>query len=390
MIEVKKKQNISVFITLFAVYLFCTPLDFLPIVPGVSFSIAKILILLPLFGAALELRKFLKTDGKTLPIFLYLIIVGMSLVYSIDRGKSLERFISIGLHTILIFFVLLRRYRIDELHYLLKAYVYSAWLLLFLILFYSGSTIMNGMRLSVVINGQKQDPNYLTGFFTFSICYYLWGFIQKRKELYLVFVIIFFIPILLTGSRGGLIANSIAVLSVLFLGRKKINITTIGIVSVLLTLLLIVVWGILPDFIKARYSLEFTQNDGGANRFEIWISCLNTFNNASFLRKIFGYGANSIYYLNSRHGVAHNLFIEFLLEYGIIGTIVIFWMLVYYMRLAYKTREGYMIAAFIGYIVMMMSLSLYSYKPIWNILLFTILITKTMKEEKNKEKNISL
>lgn len=386
MIEVKKKQPISAFISLFAVYLFFTPLDFLPIIPGVSFSIAKILILLPLLGAALELRNFLGPDKKSIPVFLYLLVVGITLVYSIDRRKSLERFISVGLNTILIVFVALRRYRKEEVQYLLKAYVYSAWLLLLLTVIYSDISATE-RRLTVAVNGQEQDPNYLTGFFTFSICYYLWGFIQHRKKRYLIYVIIFFIPIFLTGSRGGLLANGIAVFCVLFFERKKLNFSHVLIIIITSISLFAVAWRFVPESIKVRYTLEFTQADGGAHRFDTWESCLDTFKRASILRKLLGFGANSIGYLNNRGGVAHNLFIEFLLEYGIIGTILICWMLVYYICLAYKTREGYMIAAFIGYLIMMMSLSLFSYKPMWNLLLFIILsFNVALKSDKDKSK----
>lgn len=385
MLEVKKKK-VSVFITLCAIYLFCTPLDFLPIIPNVSFSVSKILVLLPLLGAALELGEFSKADKKAFPLFLYFIVVAATMVYTINRGKSLDRFISVGLNTILIFILSLRKYSEEELKYLLKAYVYSAWFVLALLVMYADFDSNSG-RMTIMVNGQEQDPNYLTGYFTFSICYYLWGFIQQKKESYLIYSILFFVPIFLTGSRGGLLANGLAVFLLLFLGRKKINFAATMTVAMAVGLLLVIVWGFLPEEITIRYSLEFTQNDGGAQRFEIWKSCWEKFKQASILRKFFGFGAGTIRHLNYKGGVAHNLFIEFLLEYGIVGALVLIGMLVYYIVLAYRNKEYYIVAAFIGYIVMMMSLSLFSYKPMWNVLLFIILAHKVRSTIDNNNEN---
>lgn len=388
MTEVKKKK-ISLFITLFAVYLFCTPLDFLPIVPG--FSIAKILVLLPLFGAIFELKKFASFDKKAVPAVLYFLMVSASLVYSIAPHRSIDRFISVTLNTVLILFVSLRKYRKDEYEYLIKAYVGSGWFLLALIFVYADYSTMAG-RLTILVNGQNQDPNYLTGFFTFTICYYLWHFIQQRKRLYIIFVIIFFIPIFLTGSRGGLIGNGIAVFFVLFFCRKKINLTNIILIALAVVLLIALIWRFLPDYITQRYTLEYTQGDGGANRFDIWASCMYYFKRGSFLRKLLGHGAWTIPLLNEQKNVAHNLVIEFMLEYGIIGMFLIYGMYLYYIVRAKKLNQIGLISAFIGYMAMTMSLSLYSYKPIWNVIMLIILagrvVSDVAKESKKEEETL--
>lgn len=386
MLEVKGKKKISLFITLFAVYLFCTPLDFLPIVPG--FSIAKILILLPLFGALFELKKFSSFDNKTIPVFIYFIVVFVSLLYTITMDRSINRFVSVGLNTMLIVFLSLRKYRKDEYQYLIKAYIASVWLI-FLLVFVYADYSMEG-RLTIIINGYNQDPNYLTGFFTIGICWYLWEFINKRKKLYIILVVILFIPILMTGSRGGLIGNGMAVFFVLFYCRKKINFTNIILFTLIILLFIVLVWQYLPDYITKRFTLEFTQKDGGANRFDIWASCMHTFKESNFLRKLLGYGAGSIPRLNTQKNVAHNLLIEFLLEYGIIGMILMSFMVFYYIIQAKKNGNLALLSALYGYLIMTMSLSLFSYKPIWNAIMLIILagriLPDVVKESKKEEK----
>ena len=188
-----------------------------------------------------------------------------------------------------------------------------------------------------------------------------------------------------------MIGNGIAVFFVLFFCRKKINLLNILLIAAAVILVISLVWRFLPDYITQRYTLEYTQEDGGANRFDIWESCMRYFKRSSFLRKLLGHGAWTIPYLNEQRNVAHNLIIEFLLEYGIIGMLLIYGMFFYYIVQAKKLQQVGLLAAFLGYMVMTMSLSLYSYKPIWNAIMLIILagrilpnVTENKKEKKEE------
>ena len=92
--------------------------------------------------------------------------------------------------------------------------------------------------------------------------------------------------------------------------------------------------------------------------------------------KLFGMGAATIkHFTYGRSG--HNIWIESLMEIGIIGISILGIFYIVFILKSFKMGEHIVFACFMGYIIMTLSMSLYSYKPIWNILLL-ILILKTV------------
>ena len=74
----------------------------------------------------------------------------------------------------------------------------------------------------------------------------------------------------------------------------------------------------------SRYTLEAISESDGTGRYELWADAINAFNCSSFFRKICGYGTGAIrdvtylFYFH-RHNVMHNMFVENLIEIGVIG-----------------------------------------------------------------------
>ena len=133
------------------------------------------------------------------------------------------------------------------------------------------------------------------------------------------------------------------------------------------------IWDYIPDLITERFSLEFSINDGGANRFEIWKRLLDYFGDSTLFRKVFGYGAGTVTDYAWQGRVAHNVYIEVLVEMGLIGLFFIVTMYGYYLKKAKDSSVKYLYPILIGYLVLALSLSLYSYKPIWNIILMIVI-----------------
>ena len=96
MITKYKTQNHSVFIWFLSLYLFLMPLDFLPVVPGVSLS--RFLIMLPLFGMLFEIRKIRVIRYTSLPVLLYLVAAFISLLFTVNYDKSMDRLITLLLN----------------------------------------------------------------------------------------------------------------------------------------------------------------------------------------------------------------------------------------------------------------------------------------------------
>lgn len=367
-----KEQNKSVFIWFLSIYLFLMPLDFLPIVPGVSLS--RFLIAFPLFGMLTELPRFKKIKYSAFPVLLYVAAAFISTLFTVNFAKSQERMIQLILNIGIIILFSARRYTERELKQILRALAYSGWFLLILSLLYSDFSYAFG-RMTVVVNGKMQDPNELCGYFIFPICYYLWGFIINRKWKNLVPVLAFLIVILLTGSRGGLLALFVA--SVFLLIRSSVyskkTLFKIFVIFFIMCVFLYFIWDYIPDLIQERFSLEFSINDGGAHRFDIWKHLLDYFGDSSIFRKVFGYGVATVTEYSWDGRVAHNIYLESLVEMGLVGFVFIMGMYGYYVSKAKKSFVKYLYPVLIGYLVLAFSLSLYSYKPIWNIILIIVI-----------------
>ena len=367
---VKHKSKKSIFIKALALYFFLTPFDFLPIIEGVSIS--KILIFIPLAGLLTEIKSFGRIKTSSLYLLLYLGAASATLLWTIDFDSGVTRVVSLILNIGIIILFASRKYSTDEVNYLFKSLALSGWLLAIVCVIFADFTVMLG-RLTVVVNGAYQDPNYLCGFFLFSICYYLNEFVVRKKIFGIISVIVFFSIILLTGSRGG----TLAALLVVFVFFYKAIASSRRALLVILSSVLIVsvaiyfVWDYLPSEITIRFSQEFNEEDQGSNRLIIWESLWNHFKKSDILTQIFGNGVATVGHYAAFQQVAHNILIEALVEMGILGMIAIFIMYLYYGVKSFSNEL--LFPPFVGYMSMCMTLSLYSYKPIWNILLLIII-----------------
>lgn len=369
-------EKIKISTWLLALYLILAPLDFMPVIPGVSLS--KMLIIIPLIGYVFYVRDIkIIIDRYFIISVLYVILIMISLLYSYDPSATMQRIITISLNVGVTLVLSTLEYNNTEIKIIKRSIVLSGWFTLLLMIIYSSFHIDG--RLTVSINGTYQDPNYLTGFLLFAIIYYLDDFIDKKRITSIIKLIIFLAFVMLTGSRGGTIAILGAMLFYLlaFVKSNRIKISSIIFIFVFVLIAIVsfkLIINLLPDYITNRYTLSFTIEDGGANRFDIWKTILDNFESTTIFHKFFGMGAGTISHFSLHGKSAHNIWIESMMEIGIIGTIIFF---IYYFKhlfKAYKMREYVVFATFIGYIIMGMSMSLSSYKPIWNIILLILIL----------------
>jgi O-antigen ligase len=379
---INKNKNVKFGTWLLVLYLFFAPLDFIPVISGVSLT--KVLIFLPLIGCFVYIKHMrIQIDKFFIFPLLYLMFLTITIFYSYDQEYSKQSIMTIGLNIAAILVLSMIGYNEKEIKIIKDAVVLSGWFTLLLMVFF-GNTSTIGDRLVVIVNGAYQDPNYLTGFLIFTIIYYFNEFMLNKKIIPLVKMGIFLTFVLLTGSRGGLIAILGSVLFYIIFWMKKKGfklssfITIISFIFILMVLFNIAI-GMLPENVAQRYDISYTMNDKAAGREVIWTSIIGNFKQSPVFNQFFGWGAGTIQYFNSSGAVAHNVWIESLMEIGVIGTFILFGFYFVYFIKACKIREYVIASTFIGYMIMGLSMSLISYKPIWNILLF-ILILKNNKK----------
>lgn|GEM_PF-3059315 len=369
--------RISIRTWLLSLYLFFAPLDFLPVIPGVSMS--RFLIALPLAGALITVRQLkMRTDRFLIIPILYVMIIVVTGYYSFDIKMTFERIFAVGTNVAVILILAMFHYSEKEIYIIKKVMALSGWLVLLLMAFYSDSSLLNG-RVIVIINGVFQDPNYLTGFLIFPVIYYLDEFLKSKKIFSLVKLGILFTLILLTGSRGGLIAilGAITFYCMVWFKANRFKLSAIciflGFISALGALIYYAM-NFLPESVAERYALAYTLEDGAAGRSSIWRTLLYNFEQMTGFHKMFGWGAGTITHFTFNGNVAHNVWLEAMVEIGIFGLLILIAFYFVFFIKAVQIKEYAVSAVFVGYMIMTMSLSLYSYKPIWNIILLILIL----------------
>ncbi len=382
-----ERKNKNFFILFLSIYLFLIPFDFYPLIEGVSVS--RFLVFLPLLGALFEIRSFKTFKGESFWVLWYFASVSLTYFYTVDKSLTKERIITLFLNFVVIILFSMRPYSREEIEKLFKAVALSGWLFFILMVLYGK---FEDGRLFVEFDGLKQDPNYFCGFIIFPICYYLWRFLENGKFWNLASALILSVPIFLTGSRGGLLAllGSVFVICVIYIKRgDSSRFVKFFFAALVILLVVLVFWRYLPENITNRFTLKYTLEDNGAGRFKIWEDIIENFKDAELWNQVFGHGAATVKNFNSSNRAAHNIYIETLIETGVAGTLMLVVMYFKYGILALKLKDSFLVASYAGYMIMTLSMSLYSYKPIWNIMLLIVIVTVYNKNENYNNKSVN-
>ena len=385
-----EKSRINASAICLGIYFMAMPFDSFRVF-GIG-SLTKVIMLLPIIAVLMERNRYLYFGKLTKTLIVYAVYSAFSLIYSVDYNASSTSVKALLMNVIAILCVsaLRREYDVKEVTFLKTALVIGG-LGTILLTFLFPTTGTSG-RLSLGIGGGTQDQNYINGYIVFAFTMFVIRIFTK-KALYAIPAFGIIVFVLFTGSRGALLAYfciAIVVISYIMLARGK-KIQRI----ILMVLLILFVYGsldylsaLLPQSIALRFSRDYVVNHANTGRVELWRYFLTCYKESSFLRQLFGYGFGASGSLNHMGGTfeglrAHNLFIDHLVMGGIIGVILFIFMIYCYLRAAFRAKDLFLIGSYIGYIVMMMTLSLLSYKPIWNCMMMIIIISR-QKETASK------
>lgn len=260
-----------------------------------------------------------------------------------------------------------------EVLFLEKSLIFSVVWIMFFALF-SSVTSENG-RMFLATENYIQDPNYMCGFLIFPILYFINKLMVKKNIFVSVLAILLMLYLIFqTGSRGGLLALLVAIFAYLMTTKSNNMSARVTVLLMISFIILIAVMLFMPDEIMQRYNLSYTLNDGAAGRFDIWRDLWKRYHDFDFWQKWFGFGAANVRLASTYHKVAHNLWLETLIELGIFGFVGLILIHSYFIIKSWKSKDKLYFATLIGYEVMAMSMSLYTYKPMFAIFLMINLV----------------
>lgn len=371
----EKNTNIlhKIYIAILFIYFMMTPLNVVSI-PGIGsglYLLAGVLISAGLFQLSYKIR-FSKI---VMFQFLFVILSLCSLAYTIDFEGS-ERFvITESMFLLLLIITSHINYSVKEINSLKIAMIISS-ILMVLLLIYGGSFIEN--RFMLRYGNIDEDPNNFNGYLLFGEIAFLSYLFKENKKftkiMSLVMLIVIFGISILTGSRGGLLCLLAGAVSYLYYIKKEISLYKILGFGFLIIFSFFII-SIYDNSVVQRFYYDTLANTTGTGRFEIWKDAFTIFSDFNCMEILFGTGANSfikLFLINGYVGkVAHNVFINVLLELGVVG-LTIYCALIYStLNMASKIEEKeWALSVAIGFIVLSLSLSIIALKPYWNIIIF--------------------
>ena len=248
-----------------------------------------------------------------------------------------------------------------------------------------------GSRTSMIIMGTATDPNEFASIFIVPLSLVLFNLLNKKgsRFLQITFMIIAIYCVLMSGSRGALLAVVVALCFTLVQSGKvdTKSILIILLVGILMLILVIrYVIPMIPDDVLTRMSLKALLKDGGSGRGDLWTDALRKIWSGSPFRMIFGYGQHGLTVgTKDISQTMHNQFIQQLTNYGIVG-LVLYIILVYKSCKAIKIYCPKYMGAFCGMMFMSLTITMsVAYKLLWILLLMPATMSKEGAREMIKD-----
>lgn len=362
-------------LSLFTLFLLI-PLDTFQVFGQIS--ILRFAALLPIVIGLFQIRKMhIKRNPASMYLMLYIILIALTLPYSYSVSSSANEFMMYAMYALLIFFATGFTYNDREKKMIMAGLVGSSVMALLLL---CGFSYEYEGRLSIMVNSLRpEDPNQFSGYLIPGALYMLHSLLSKDKFrfLYLVGAGIFGYAVLLTGSRGGLLALVLGAIALTWLHIRRRSKTFMGAfaavgcaIIIILTITTQLIGYLNPEIVN-RFTIEDIANTGGTGREDIWKENFDLFVHSPFARQLFGYGIGTMSDMGDK--VAHNNWVQVLVEMGVLGLIVYSLMMVSVAIMLARSRNALALAIFISYLGLTVSLSLFSYKPIWAIFIIAII-----------------
>lgn len=374
------------YISLLRIYLIALPLGAINI--GLFGSALRLLAILPIGLAALNMYHFYRNKMVS-RYFIYTLIAFASIAYSVNPSESTEKATSFLLLLLLLASICCFSYSNNDISILKKSLIWSSRISAVVCLLFA--KYVQG-RLWLTGNGViSEDPNYFCLYLSFGFINVIQSMLKEKSVLKKTVLVlegfVYLLICLLSGSRGGVIAIVIGAFTFIAFSNSSDKLSYKKILT--LSFLAIGIYigiSFLSDSIAQRFTLSSVTDSGATGRIELWLQAFDLFGKSPLYRKLFGYGISSTVTCFSTFGyhrvnVMHNMFIESLLEIGIVGLIIYVSMVFTFLANAYKLRDRFAFGVLCCMVIMSLSTSISAFKPYINCMLFIIASCNCFKQD---------
>lgn len=321
---------------------------------------------------------------------------GLLLFSGFILGSSLwATFVSSGNSTgivlnMAVFLFLILHYPLNtsEYHYVCLLVAIFGSILAIMIVFNIGISSLVYERSTIVIAGVAIDQNNLAVSLAVPAIYAFHASqkYSRRKIFYLPLFGVMVLAILMSGSRGGLLAFGLGLLAYIFEAKDFSKWKIVLLLIIVLGLTPFAIQLLLPQNLASRFTIESVLSSGGTGRINIWIRAWEIFKISPLLRQLFGYGFGTFAYLQQRffqiYCAAHNDLIQLLLEVGVIGIALYLLMWFDFVKVTLKKKSPLPIAFLVCVAIGSLSMEMLVKKMLWNAI-YLALIYPREKEPLN-------
>lgn len=304
--------------------------------------------------------------------YAFFAIVLISNIYIFDEGGWNSGKIVLSM---VFFLVIILQYHINTREYELISIsmILVAVVLSIMVAFGTGMSVVVVGRASLSIGGQIIDQNNLAVSIAIPCIIVFDKIWTSDKRLRLVSVLAFIVmiyAILLTGSRGGLMAFIAAIIVYIMVIQRKNKWQSIAVMLLFAILFSFFLEKYLPSSLLSRFTIQDVAKNGGSGRTEIWMNALRIFESSPTNRKLFGYGFGTFPYVYSRYcyrfSAAHNDFVQVIIELGVVGLFSFLFMWWAFFKKVMSKSNALAVALLVCVFVASFSMEMLVKKMLWN------------------------
>lgn len=313
----------------------------------------------------------------SMPIFILIFISWLSLIWSISPETTMQRNTAYTLLPLLFIAVTMLAYNDRELK-LIKSSIILAGA--FLAIMYIGEVSVGTGSVDTgrFSMSEGNNPNNMAASFYLSAILSISMIFSAKKMLHKVIYILCsagtILVILMTGSRGGLLGLTIALVYFVFAQKSRSKFTyALGIV-ILAGLLYYFLGNLLPETLTNRLftSSGFLYDVGTTgNRSDIWSTTI-TYILPSL--PIWGLGTGctpvALYQFYGLLKGMHNTYLNMIVELGILGLPVFIWLIIGVYKRSKIQQDVIKGAALVGMLVIINFGDCYPVKSLWSVLMY--------------------
>ena len=309
------------------------------------------------------------TDPIIFSIILLIIISYISLLWTIDMDTSININTTNFFLQLLFIFAYIRIYSYKD-QFIIKWSILLGGIAVFIYLLINGfyTTYSNRSALG------ETDPNEFAALLVLPFFIAFGQLINKRKLIFIVILLIILFLILITGSRGALIA---IVVGLIYYTYKNIKFKTFIYLFLLVIIFYLIILPFIPEAVTDRlwgqgaYTNDFGVKD---TRVDIWSAIYyNVFPNLS----VIGNGSGSGSILLSKYFLqltgTHNTYFSLIIDYGILGLPIFLYFLVKMFKRINLEKDYGKICSFIAILIIIFFLDAYYKKYLWNVLIYCVI-----------------